>query len=384
MRKTGIFAAGLFVISTINPAGAIFGEYTSPYLSQQDIAFNMQQLVATEEGFLVKNLSVEGESVKVERLDFVDHEVQSGEDLASIASLYEISPETIVWENNIINVDSVEPGQTLRIPPTNGISHEVKRGETLSELATKYEADSNSITKYNRLSSATLKVGQKLFVPGGKRIATNLIADNSSKEPSKSEPGTTRIANLETDINANIPPKGVPAPTKTKDPVPKPNVAPVQSVQTTKNIVKDTQKVNVSTNKTGTPTNTLAPASTGDWGMPTTGKVTQGYTRGHYALDINNVDKPPVWASSGGVVEVAQWNGGAYGNYIIIDHGNGFKTLYAHNEELYVNVGDTVTKGQEIAKMGRTGRVYGVTGIHLHYECHQDGVRINPYQCMPS
>ncbi|MCB0749246.1 MAG: M23 family metallopeptidase [Ignavibacteriae bacterium] len=97
-----------------------------------------------------------------------------------------------------------------------------------------------------------------------------------------------------------------------------------------------------------------------------------------------NSSRPPIWATAGGVVVTAKggYNGG-YGNHVIIDHGNGFQTLYAHAEELYVSEGETVTKGQVIAKMGNTGRVYGATGIHVHYECHQNGRKINPYNCMP-
>ena len=127
-----------------------------------------------------------------------------------------------------------------------------------------------------------------------------------------------------------------------------------------------------------------APASSGQWGRPTLGAVTQGYSRSHYALDIADTSKPPIWAASDGVVESAKygWNGG-YGNFIIVNHKNGYKTLYAHNETLYVKPGDMVSKGQPIARMGRTGRVRGATGIHLHYECHKGGVRINPYKCMP-
>jgi murein DD-endopeptidase MepM/ murein hydrolase activator NlpD len=377
IKKTVSFAVLLLVVSSINPAGAIFSDSATPYLTEQDIAFNMQQLIATEEGFLVKNLGANGDSVQVERLDFIDHEVQNNEDLATIAQLYQLNPETIVWENNIINVDNVKTGQTLKIPPTNGITHEVKKGETISELVSKYDSNTSKIVKYNRLASTTLKVGQKVFVPDGKRITTSLIADTSSAPTPKS---TTKIANLETDINANIPPKGVPPVVKTKDAIPKPNVAPVQGVTGTKKI---TQDADPKVSPKSAPPTTPAPVSSGDWGMPTQGQVTQGYTRSHYALDIANREKPAIWATSGGTVELAKWNAGPYGNYIIIDHGNGYKTLYAHNEELYVEVGDVVTKGQVIAKMGRTGRVYGATGIHVHYECHLDGVRINPYLCMP-
>lgn len=120
-------------------------------------------------------------------------------------------------------------------------------------------------------------------------------------------------------------------------------------------------------------------ATSSNFIWPANASITQYYKRGHYALDIANKNKGPILASASGVVIAAKggWNGG-YGNMIIIDHGNGFKTLYAHNEKLYVKVGDNVTQGATIAWMGRSGRVRGVTGIHLHFEIIYNGVKKNP------
>jgi murein DD-endopeptidase MepM/ murein hydrolase activator NlpD len=113
---------------------------------------------------------------------------------------------------------------------------------------------------------------------------------------------------------------------------------------------------------------------------PASGKLTQGYHNGHLALDIGNRNKGPIYAAAAGKViraETSGWNGG-YGNVIIIDHGNGMQTLYAHNEKVYVKVGQYVEQGQTIAWMGRTGRVYGPTGIHCHFEVRIKGVKYNP------
>jgi murein DD-endopeptidase MepM/ murein hydrolase activator NlpD len=112
---------------------------------------------------------------------------------------------------------------------------------------------------------------------------------------------------------------------------------------------------------------------------PANGKITQYFHRYHYALDIANRNKGPILAIANGVVTKASygWNGG-YGNVIIIDHGNGLKTLYAHNQKLYVKVGDKVKQGETISWMGNTGRVFGVTGIHLHFEVIYKGLKKNP------
>lgn len=112
---------------------------------------------------------------------------------------------------------------------------------------------------------------------------------------------------------------------------------------------------------------------------PAVGQITQGYRRGHAAIDIGNRNKGPIYAAAGGKVIKARtgWNGG-YGNVIIIDHGNGMQTLYAHNEKFYVTEGQYVEQGQTISWMGNTGRVYGPTGIHLHFEVRIKGIKYNP------
>jgi len=115
------------------------------------------------------------------------------------------------------------------------------------------------------------------------------------------------------------------------------------------------------------------------WPVSTGGKITQSYHRRHTAIDIGNPARGPIYAAAGGKVVKAKygWNGG-YGNVIIIDHGNGMQTLYGHNEKLYVTEGQYVDQGQTISWMGNSGRVYGPTGIHLHFEVRINGVKYNP------
>jgi len=113
--------------------------------------------------------------------------------------------------------------------------------------------------------------------------------------------------------------------------------------------------------------------------FPTVGKITQGYRGGHLAIDIGNRNKGPNYAAAAGkVIKASYGYNGGYGNVIIIDHGNGMQTLYGHNEKLYVEVGQYVEQGQTIGWMGRSGRVYGPTGIHLHFEVRIKGVKYNP------
>jgi len=115
------------------------------------------------------------------------------------------------------------------------------------------------------------------------------------------------------------------------------------------------------------------------WPTLTSSRLTQGFRRGHYALDIGSRSKGPIFAAASGKVIRADygWNGG-YGNVVVIDHGNGMQTLYGHNEKLYVSEGQYIEQGQTVAWMGRSGRVYGPTGIHVHFEVHINGVKYNP------
>lgn len=105
-------------------------------------------------------------------------------------------------------------------------------------------------------------------------------------------------------------------------------------------------------------------------------RMTQGFARRHFGIDLANRAKGPIYAAaSGKVVKVVYgWNGG-YGNHVIIDHGDGMKTLYAHVEKSYVELGQYVDKGQTVAWMGSTGRS---TGSHLHFEVWINGVKYNP------
>lgn len=100
----------------------------------------------------------------------------------------------------------------------------------------------------------------------------------------------------------------------------------------------------------------------------------------HGGVDFNARYGSPILAVESGVVVIAGWGGG-YGYYIVIDHGGGISTLYGHNSELLVGVGDQVTKGQQIAKAGSTGKS---TGPHCHLEIVVNGQRRNFLEYIPS
>ncbi len=94
----------------------------------------------------------------------------------------------------------------------------------------------------------------------------------------------------------------------------------------------------------------------------------------HPGLDIAVEPGTPVRTTASGKVKLAQWQGG-YGKLVVIDHGHGFVTLYAHNSRLAVKSGDIVRRGQVIAYVGSSG---ATTGPHLHYEVRINGDPVNP------
>ena len=120
---------------------------------------------------------------------------------------------------------------------------------------------------------------------------------------------------------------------------------------------------------------------TGQLAYPTSSRTISAgypnYRNGSYhgGVDFRCASGTPVHAADSGTVVIAKNLNYSYGRYIVIDHGNGLSTLYAHNSSLLVSVGDTVTKGQTIAYSGSTGNS---TGPHCHFEVRLNGRRVNP------
>ena len=99
-----------------------------------------------------------------------------------------------------------------------------------------------------------------------------------------------------------------------------------------------------------------------------------GDGRGHKAIDLAGDVGSPIFASKAGTVTFSGWDGN-YGYAVVIDHGNGYQTRYAHASALCVKKGQTVSQGQQVAKLGNTGRS---TGPHLHFEILKNGSQVNP------
>ena len=105
-----------------------------------------------------------------------------------------------------------------------------------------------------------------------------------------------------------------------------------------------------------------------------------GEIRGHSGIDIAVPTGTPIRAALPGMVTVSAYNAGGYGYYVMIDHGDGLVTLYAHCSRLLARVGQSVATGDIIALSGSTGRS---TGPHLHFEVRVNGQRTNPRRYLP-
>lgn len=124
-------------------------------------------------------------------------------------------------------------------------------------------------------------------------------------------------------------------------------------------------------------------SSGGKFAWPTAGgyissEMGHRWGRQHGGIDIARTDRttsPPIYAAESGVVSSAGFHSGGFGNRIIIDHGNGLSTMYAHLSSIQVSPGQSVSRGSQIGIMGTTG---SSTGIHLHFEVHKNGQRQNP------
>jgi murein DD-endopeptidase MepM/ murein hydrolase activator NlpD len=273
-------------------------------------------LAISEEGFFMKgSLENSGES-RAGVNGILEYTVEPGDSVSMIAHRFGISSQTILAANNLPNANHLKVGQTLKILPVHGVLHEVTASDTVDSLAKKYEIEAADILEQNNLiAEEKLNTGVELIIPG-------------AKTPSSA--GRTYVATSTTSRSVGAMP------------------------------------------------DTTPPAG-GKLLWPTSGKITQYYRRGHYAIDIGNRSKPMIVATKGGTVitSATGWNGG-YGNHVIIDHGDGMQTLYAHLDYLSVGVGDEVGSGDVLGRMGNSGRVYGATGIHLHFEIRVNGIKQNP------
>jgi len=304
----------IFLVITLGP---FIREQTQRQESQQE---SSSGVINTLQAYGADLSTNESEEVRQYRGGEVyTHRVQDGETLSSIAKLYNLEQvETVLWENNLEKNAKIKPGQELRILPVDGLRHKVARGETIFTIARKYglteEAEAQKIVNYpfNEFKNA---------------------------ETFELAIGQTLM------VPEGVRPAAVP-------------VAP--SSRFAARLTPDAGAVTAS----------------GSFVWPASGMITQRYSFYHKAFDIANRGAGPILAADSGTVVLAGWpDNSGYGNRVMIDHGNGFVTLYGHMSVLQVQTGQKIARGSVIGQMGSTGRS---TGTHLHFEVRKGGILENP------
>ena len=257
--------------------------------------------------------------------------VQPGDTVSSIASMFNVSPGTILSANDLKSGAALQVGEQLVILPVPGIIYTVKSGDTLESIATRYGGDVTEIANYNSVDNATLAVGSQIIIPNGEVPASAKVIKTPTSKPTKKPGGVTG-------------PKGIFAnnPREPAHNVGQPGTAAEISYY-------------------------IAPLSH---------YVRSQGIHGYNAVDLAAPKGTPIMAAADGTVVVARsggWNGG-YGSYVVISHDNGSQTLYGHMSEVDAYDGETVQQGEVIGKVGCTG---DCTGPHVHFEI-RSGIR-NPF-----
>ncbi|HYN89447.1 MAG TPA: peptidoglycan DD-metalloendopeptidase family protein [Ardenticatenaceae bacterium] len=295
----------------------------------------------------------------VARTEPLKYTVAEGDNPTLIAQRFGLQPATLIWANPLLeeNPDLLSLGQELIIPPVDGVWYTVEPGDTIEKMAERFKVDVATIVGYapNHLQPGqTLIIGQQVMVPSGQKPYV-------APPPPPTPPPAPLIARAPAAPAPALPPApAAAAPARAAAPA-QPAAQPARAAPA------------ASTN-----TNTGGP--TGRFRWPLVGRITQNPSSYHMALDIAAPLGTPVRASDGGTVVYAGWDNTGYGYTIVIDHGNGYRTRYAHFSWYYPSHGDRVAANELIGKVGSTGRS---TGPHLHFEVLRWGSRQNPYNYLP-
>ena len=275
--------------------------------------------------------------VRVARDQVIEYTVETGDSIFVIADKFNLRPESILWGNRYTLGDDphlIVPGQTLHILPVDGVYHKWSAGEGLNGVASFYNVAPEDIINWPGNGLDPEQIGDyanpnippdtMLVIPGGQ----GTFADWRAPRISREEPATAR------------------------------HLGPGACSASYDGITGSLTFI---------------------W--PTTERYLSGFDytpeTNHFGIDIAGRTGNPFFAADHGVVVYAGWSDFGYGEMVVIDHGSGWQTLYAHLSVVNAYCGQEVYQGDTIGLMGSTGKS---TGPHLHFEMRSDDHgRVNPW-----
>jgi murein DD-endopeptidase MepM/ murein hydrolase activator NlpD len=268
------------------------------------------------------------------RQEIKRYTVDQGDSVFEIASKFNIKPETVLWANYDQlddNPHMITLGMELNIPPVDGVYYEWQDGDTIQGIADRFETAVEDVLNWTGnaidLTDPTVESGTMVMVPGGHREFRQWL---------------------------------IPA------------------------IPRGRAGVSKAVYGSGACEGSFDGAyGTGGFIWPAGNHYLSGndYWSGHLGIDIAAGEGARVFAADSGVVVFSGWATGGYGNTVMIDHGNGYQTIYAHLSSVAVSCGRSVGQGGTIGYAGSTGNS---TGAHLHFEVRYQGGFVNPWYVLPA
>ncbi|MBT3190816.1 MAG: peptidoglycan DD-metalloendopeptidase family protein [Anaerolineae bacterium] len=276
------------------------------------------------------------------RLEITTYAVQDGDTVFGISEEFGLTPQTILWGNYNTLLDdphNLKAGQDLNILPVNGTYYEWQDGDGLNGVADFFGVDPDDIVNYpgNRLNLETIgdyarpniPPGTWLIVPGGERL---FISWSAPIGVTREDPASSYILG-----------------DGACEPI------------------------------------TGGAIGFGTFVWPAANHYLSGYDwspkTNHRGIDIAGHEGAGIFAVDAGVIVYSGWNNYGYGNVVMIDHGTGFQSMYAHLSAIYVGCGQSVGQGEAIGAFGSTGRS---SGAHLHFELMTSVYgKVNPWDFLP-